>query len=211
MAIALEDGREGDEVRLKRSTWGQHLLEQTFGSGKITTLHASIQDRVVSDRVVRHSLVWHLVEKLKGALQVLLQAVTFDERSVEDCVFVLSFPSHLMEDVDGRLQTATLHAGIDHASVGHGICLGLLLLHLFPNLEYFLKVSCLAVGFHQDSKRHRRWCYLERLHHVDRRLETGQVLEPAAGIQQGVEENFVNVLRLLLNESLHKNHATVDS
>mmetsp|Transcript_140567 Transcript_140567/g.449316 ORF Transcript_140567/g.449316 Transcript_140567/m.449316 type:complete len:389 (-) Transcript_140567:810-1976(-) len=90
VAIAFQQGRESDEVRLVGAARGHHLPKQALGGRQVVALDASIQDGVVGDSVVWHTLGGHLAEQLQGIWQVLVQAVALDESRVQDRVLVLA-------------------------------------------------------------------------------------------------------------------------
>mmetsp|Transcript_152872 Transcript_152872/g.266482 ORF Transcript_152872/g.266482 Transcript_152872/m.266482 type:complete len:272 (+) Transcript_152872:670-1485(+) len=152
VAIAFQQRGESDEVWLQRAAGRGDLPEELLRCGQVATFHASIDDGVVGDRVVRDALLRHLSEEIQGSLQVLLKAVALDERRVQDSIAVLASLAHALEDLLCIVQAPALDAGIDHAAIRHGIGLHALLFHLAPNLQDLLNISRLTIGLYKDPE-----------------------------------------------------------
>mmetsp|Transcript_2177 Transcript_2177/g.6635 ORF Transcript_2177/g.6635 Transcript_2177/m.6635 type:complete len:235 (-) Transcript_2177:59-763(-) len=119
--------------------------------------------------------------------------------------------AHAFENLHGLLQVPAFDARVDHAAIGHSVCLAPLLLHLAPDLEDLLQVTSLAVGLHQDPEGHGRRGDLELAHFCHDCLQAAEVLEPAASVEECVEEHLVHVLGLHVYETLDQRNAPVDT
>mmetsp|Transcript_107455 Transcript_107455/g.284750 ORF Transcript_107455/g.284750 Transcript_107455/m.284750 type:complete len:250 (+) Transcript_107455:875-1624(+) len=117
---------------------------------------------------------------------------------------------HVLEDFDSLCDVAALHAGVDHAAVRDSIGLPSLLIHVLPNLEDLGDVAGLAIRLYQDAQSDVGGVDLQLPHLQHGGLEPRQVLHPAAGVEQGIEEHLVGLLGLQLHEGFHEADATVD-
>mmetsp|Transcript_36061 Transcript_36061/g.103734 ORF Transcript_36061/g.103734 Transcript_36061/m.103734 type:complete len:391 (+) Transcript_36061:1244-2416(+) len=210
MAISLQQRRESDEVGPHRTTRGQHLLQQPLSRMQVATFHTSVEDRVVRDSVVGHILCGHLAEQLDRVGEVLVETVALDQSCVQNRVLVLAGLLHVREDLKGLGQIPALDACIDHAAVCDSVGVAPLLVHVVPCLQHLLQVAGLAVCLDQNAQRHRRGLHAELPHALDGRLKTREVLQAAASVEECIEENLVDILRLSFDETLDQADAAVN-
>ena len=98
MPKTFEQCGKSNQIRLQRAGWRSNLVEQTLCCLQVTTLHTCINDGIVRDGVVGHTLNRHLPEKCQGAVEVFVQTMAFDERCVEDGVAMFSRLPHAFEN-----------------------------------------------------------------------------------------------------------------
>mmetsp|Transcript_32407 Transcript_32407/g.58925 ORF Transcript_32407/g.58925 Transcript_32407/m.58925 type:complete len:332 (+) Transcript_32407:1430-2425(+) len=206
VTVALDQSAEGNEVRFQAHV--HHVLKEVGCSLQVTATDADVHERVESDEVARNALDAHLLVKIPGALQVSDFCKTLDECRVEYCVLVHALQSHFLENRHGLVQAATLYARIQDAAASHRIYTQAAASHLVPYSEHGINIPSPTISLHHGAKGYSRRRHAVLAHLGQSLLQLCHVLHLSKHVQQGVEDNLVDILLLLVNEAIDQGNST---
>mmetsp|Transcript_60427 Transcript_60427/g.174343 ORF Transcript_60427/g.174343 Transcript_60427/m.174343 type:complete len:763 (+) Transcript_60427:578-2866(+) len=203
-AVALDDGGVGDDVRLHAAL--RHVLEELRGPGHGARLRASVQHRVVRNRVARDALGPHLLVADEDLVDALRHGEALEHCGVDHGVdastslFVLEL---LVDQLPSLVRLVVHHERLHHAAQGDRGGFHAVLLHLVPQLRDPESVPGLTVGLDHGAVRgsgevHEAALVPVPAHQV---REEVQLLDADAGLDHRGEEHLVDRLLDVLDQS----------
>ncbi|GBE59872.1 transcriptional Crp Fnr family protein, putative [Babesia ovata] len=150
-AVALDDGGEGDQVRLDLVY--HHFLKKRSGSLHIANASTGVNDGVVSHGVARNTLRYHHVVDAHRPAQLPVLPETLDERRVHNSVrFDVTLLLHLLEQRHGLIHPVVAHVRIQHDTVCHLVGLvGAVGSHFLPYLLALRYPSAASQRLYDDT------------------------------------------------------------
>mmetsp|Transcript_105595 Transcript_105595/g.305525 ORF Transcript_105595/g.305525 Transcript_105595/m.305525 type:complete len:434 (+) Transcript_105595:841-2142(+) len=205
LGVAFDQRAEGDQIRLEPQR--DHILQKNGSGLHVLATDADIYQGVEQHQVARHTLVAHLLVQGHRTHQVMGFREAFDQRRVQDGVLVQALQLHLMKDAHRLVQVAALDASVEHAAARDVVHAKAAWAHLLPDLEHGVDVPRLAICLHDRAVGDRRPSDPVLVHQVQCLLQLEHVADLPEHVEQCVEDDFVDVVSLLLDELVDQGDA----